>query len=64
MRKYVLKYQHNDVHTIVLLEARSKYEAHRQAEKYTQGKSYDLELEWLHDLRSVLNLYHGKHLQW
>lgn len=64
MRKYILEYQHDDMYTIVLLEARNKHDAHKQAKKYVQGQTYNLELEWLHDLRSVLNFYHGKHLQW
>jgi hypothetical protein len=64
MRKYVLEYEHDDVLTIVLLEARNKQNAHRQAKQYVQDQSYNLELEWVHYLRSVLGFYHGKHLQW
>jgi len=63
MRKYVLEYEHDDVLTIVLLEARNKQDAHQQARKYVQDRGYNLELEWVHDLRSVLGFYYGKHLQ-
>lgn len=64
MRKYVLEYNHDDVHAIVLLDARNKRDAHRQVKQYVQDQPYDLELEWIHNLRSVLHFYHGKHLQW
>ena len=37
MRKYILEYQHDDMYTIVLLEARNKHDAHKQAKKYVQG---------------------------